>query len=172
MAKTSRCKDAKGRQTSPTFFFSHESNCFTKSYWTLSSITHLLVRLLRQRRSRPFQLESEAGSGPVGSVPMLIRAGWNSSRGRVELQPPSHAWLDPQRLAARNSRNELQKCLKESRDSSSGCTRSISLYRCTHSLSLSESMYFDASVIRIQQLRISWCILLAYLAVFVEGVRC
>ena len=41
-------------------------------------------------------------------LPLLIRAGWNSSRGRVELQPPSHAWLDPQTFAARNSRIELQ----------------------------------------------------------------
>ena len=117
MAKTSRCKDAKGRQTSPTFFFfrmkATASQSQTGHRYALLKLDfvkyyHLLVRLLRQRRSRPFQLESEAGSGPVGSVPMLIRAGWNSSRGRVELQPPSHAWLDPQRFAARNSRIELQ----------------------------------------------------------------
>lgn len=97
MAKTSRCKDAKGRQTSPTVFLSVKATAsqsqtghrYAFSKLDIVKYYHLLVRLLRQRRSRPFQLESEAGSGRVqfGRFPCWLPGG---TRHEVELNCSRH----------------------------------------------------------------------------------
>ena len=149
MAKTSRCKDAKGR-TSPTFLFKTEKKTTTSQSQTghryallkldIVKYYHCCLRLLRQRRSRPFQLESEAGCGSVGSgrFPCWFVGGTR----QVELNCSHHHMhgLILRLSAARNSRIKLQNIQLEwknleSRDSSSGCTQSTSLYRFIPSLS-------------------------------------